>query len=613
MQNHETIDAIPLKNNSSLNLHQNHTLSTNSSQNLQNQNNTDSISIKSEPPDKSKNDSFTFHEHSLKLSEDKDSSIKDKDSTKDLVTDKDPDTFSKLSVISESDRDKDPAIHSLDKLELDEVHDSVGNLPGSASISNPNNSNPTSKPFQTAKERLGKKSSLLSAISNSFSFSGSTNSLNYSQSDLPSATGITNSPKVSKDNDSISITSHLTGLATPIVNRLSMKHKKDSEDSHRRESKSKDTDHEPHHRSSTLGGVIKTIIHNKPSFSHKPKSGHNSSAGNHPSGVHTIIDHKSEFHENFDTDTFRRLSDETENFNDTDTILSSMTINTYNASGKSMKRKGSTKLNRNFPLVSNVSHKKTLSTRNSTLALNEAGHDLNGMEQIREVDDENKSHLSANFSKYEKHDLQGKYGQYSHYYANGMSGGIPEDNYPEGDSRNITSRIYHKNKQLEMLNTSNILNQKLPRLPGIAILGESPASNLFLAGLKFNNFPIIFNKSNLIAYNTETSSQIDALLLDNNVEIVVISTDYPSQTTNLVMKTLGIGKNVILQAPICGTSQMSIWKCVEASRYYPQLLAISGFSLRLLPCFYAARRYLTQYKSLGQIRMVKVDLRGDLM
>ena len=238
--------------------------------------------------------------------------------------------------------------------------------------------------------------------------------------------------------------------------------------------------------SKKVGGILKTIIHNKQSLKQLAQR-ENQHAQQQSAGESSYVDY----------DNSMDLAE-----------LSRSKENNHNSGYNLPQRKGSTKLQRTFPLISSSSksNKHSLSVRNSHLKLNDKIENDNNRAYSRSNDDD----LDPN----------------------------------DPDHEMNTSFISQSNSKLTKIKEIN--------LPGIAILGESPASNLFVDGLKVCNFPIIFNKCNLITYNTETSSQIDALLLDNNIEIIVISTDCPSQTTNLVLKTLGIGKNVILQAPFQG-------------------------------------------------------------
>ena len=71
-----------------------------------------------------------------------------------------------------------------------------------------------------------------------------------------------------------------------------------------------------------------------------------------------------------------------------------------------------------------------------------------------------------------------------------------------------------------------------------------------------------------------------SLLLDPKVELVMVATGSPAQCSPIALKTLGIGKTVVCQKALCGTSQVQALRIVEASKYYPSLLSITGFTLR---------------------------------
>lgn len=89
---------------------------------------------------------------------------------------------------------------------------------------------------------------------------------------------------------------------------------------------------------------------------------------------------------------------------------------------------------------------------------------------------------------------------------------------------------------------------------------------------------------------------------------MLVTTSSPAQCSPIALKTLGIGKHVVSQKALCGTSQLSALRIVEASKYYPSLLSISGFTLRLLPSFMAARKHIVGEKTLGRVRLVEARL-----
>ena len=129
-------------------------------------------------------------------------------------------------------------------------------------------------------------------------------------------------------------------------------------------------------------------------------------------------------------------------------------------------------------------------------------------------------------------------------------------------------------------------------LPYIGIIGTGYASRFTVPLLRSVGFTIaaawgnnevkvknMAEDLNIPFYTTK----IDELLLRNEVDLVCVFCQ-PHLRADVAVKALLIGKNVICEVP-AGLDKMDAQRMVDASQYYPKLLALMAHQLRYLPAF----------------------------
>lgn len=155
-------------------------------------------------------------------------------------------------------------------------------------------------------------------------------------------------------------------------------------------------------------------------------------------------------------------------------------------------------------------------------------------------------------------------------------------------------------------------------LPGVGVFGTGLTAKAFIAMLRSTGFTIealwgrtdeeaaeLAKKMN-IPFHT---SRIDEVLLHQRVDLVSINSP-PFLHSQIAVKTLGIGKNVLCERP-AGLDVIDTARMIHAARYYPQLMSLVAYNLRFLATFQKMRSCI-QEGFLGKILVFEIRVHCNL-
>ncbi|CAG0914788.1 unnamed protein product [Notodromas monacha] len=102
------------------------------------------------------------------------------------------------------------------------------------------------------------------------------------------------------------------------------------------------------------------------------------------------------------------------------------------------------------------------------------------------------------------------------------------------------------------------------------------------------------------------TAKMDEIVLHKEVNVIFVVCP-PQYQSQILIKALGIGKHVVCNPP-GGLVQADVVKTVQASQYYPTLITVMSYGLRLLPVF-GVTKQLIQGGFCGQVQLcdVRVD------
>nr|XP_039255322.1 glucose-fructose oxidoreductase domain-containing protein 1-like [Styela clava] len=138
-------------------------------------------------------------------------------------------------------------------------------------------------------------------------------------------------------------------------------------------------------------------------------------------------------------------------------------------------------------------------------------------------------------------------------------------------------------------------------LPGVGVFGTGLSAKAFIIMLRSAGFSIeaLWGRTEDEAAELAERMQIpfftnriDELLLHQRVDLVCINSP-PFLHSQIAVKTLGIGKNVLCERP-AGLGYSDTARMINAARYYPSLMSLLGYNLRFLPTFQKMRRLISE-------------------
>ncbi|XP_061102681.1 glucose-fructose oxidoreductase domain-containing protein 2 [Conger conger] len=136
-------------------------------------------------------------------------------------------------------------------------------------------------------------------------------------------------------------------------------------------------------------------------------------------------------------------------------------------------------------------------------------------------------------------------------------------------------------------------------LPGVGVFGTGSTARVLVPLLRGEGFVVqaVWGRTEEEARTLSQelgipfyTSHTDDVLLHPDVDLVCINIP-PPLTRQIAVKALGIGKNVICEK---AATSADAFKMVTASRYYPQLMSLTGSVLRFLPAFAHMKRLLEE-------------------
>ncbi|XP_035274320.1 glucose-fructose oxidoreductase domain-containing protein 2 [Anguilla anguilla] len=136
-------------------------------------------------------------------------------------------------------------------------------------------------------------------------------------------------------------------------------------------------------------------------------------------------------------------------------------------------------------------------------------------------------------------------------------------------------------------------------LPGVGVFGTGSTARVLVPLLRGEGFVVqavwgrTEEEARTLSQELEIpfyTSHTDDVLLHPDVDLVCINIP-PPLTRQIAVKALGIGKNVICEK---AATSADAFKMVTASRYYPQLMSLTGSVLRFLPAFARMKRLLEE-------------------
>jgi len=155
-------------------------------------------------------------------------------------------------------------------------------------------------------------------------------------------------------------------------------------------------------------------------------------------------------------------------------------------------------------------------------------------------------------------------------------------------------------------------------LPGVGIFGTSVTATTACYLLKSAGFQIeaiwgrTQDEAKKIAKLLDIpffTSHIDDLLLNQKVDLVWIYSP-PYLQSEIAVKTLGIGKNVLCERP-AGLSCEDTDRMLTAAKYYPSLMSLITYYLRFLPTVCELKKQIAE-NYIGDMTIVEIRVRCNL-
>ena len=155
-------------------------------------------------------------------------------------------------------------------------------------------------------------------------------------------------------------------------------------------------------------------------------------------------------------------------------------------------------------------------------------------------------------------------------------------------------------------------------LPGVGMFGTGVTAKAVSYLLKASGFRIeaVWGKTEDEAKEVAAqldipfcTSHIDDLLLNQKVNLVCIYSP-PLLQSEIAVKTLGIGKNVLCSRP-AGLNCEDTERMLQAAKYYPSLMSIITFYLRFLPTFCEMKK-LVDSGTIGDLRIIEIRVHCNM-
>ncbi|XP_002124667.2 glucose-fructose oxidoreductase domain-containing protein 1 [Ciona intestinalis] len=155
-------------------------------------------------------------------------------------------------------------------------------------------------------------------------------------------------------------------------------------------------------------------------------------------------------------------------------------------------------------------------------------------------------------------------------------------------------------------------------LPGVGVFGTGITAKLMMHLLKTSGFRIegLWGRTedeaqelaSLLDIPFSTCS-IDDVLLNQRVDLVCINCP-PFLHSQIAVKTLGIGKNVLCERP-AGLDQDDTMRMLKAALYYPSLMSLMTYHLRFLPTFLEMKQQVGD-GGIGELLVVEVRVHSGV-
>ena len=155
-------------------------------------------------------------------------------------------------------------------------------------------------------------------------------------------------------------------------------------------------------------------------------------------------------------------------------------------------------------------------------------------------------------------------------------------------------------------------------LPGVGIFGTGFTATTAAYLLKSSGFRIeaIWGRTKDEAKAVATlldvpfyTSHVDELLLNQQVNLVCIYSP-PYLQSEIAVKTLGIGKNVLCERP-AGLNCEDTERMLTAAKYYPSLVSLITYYLRFLPTFCEMKKKINE-GFIGDLSIVEIRVHCGL-
>ncbi|XP_076809995.1 glucose-fructose oxidoreductase domain-containing protein 1-like [Clavelina lepadiformis] len=149
-------------------------------------------------------------------------------------------------------------------------------------------------------------------------------------------------------------------------------------------------------------------------------------------------------------------------------------------------------------------------------------------------------------------------------------------------------------------------------LPGVGVFGTGLTAKATISLLRSCGFSIeaIWGRTEEDAKSLALqlkipfyTCHIDDLLLNQRVELVCICSP-PCLQSQIAVKTLGIGKNVLCEKP-AGLGMADTKRMLNAAHYYPSLMSVMTYNLRFLPTFQKMKQCVDE-GYIGDVMMIEV-------
>nr|CAB3248893.1 glucose-fructose oxidoreductase domain-containing protein 1 [Phallusia mammillata] len=156
-------------------------------------------------------------------------------------------------------------------------------------------------------------------------------------------------------------------------------------------------------------------------------------------------------------------------------------------------------------------------------------------------------------------------------------------------------------------------------LPGVGVFGTGFTAKAFIHLLKLAGFRIealwgrTTDDAEKLASEMDIpffTSNIDDVLLNQHVDLVCIHSP-PFLHSQIAVKTLGIGKNVVCERP-GGLGFEDTLRMLNAAKYYPSLMSLMTYNLRFLPTFQKMRQQILE-GYIGDILIIEVRVHSGVM